>query len=416
VFFSLILFFWWVVPLVQNIQSYYYLEIMSNSTLHVVLSYDAGLSTVTAKLVDKNGVPNSLLPVPFTVVGIYTFLQNDLPFGLPIIDTDAVTITIPSPVNTKYAVTVAYTANGVAQPPTSATIVIGVYHLQLTYDQNNSTLFAQIVDANGNPSLNITSATYTLFKNGQNIGTFIGTPSLTFNIPIPTSATTYRVYVAFTITADPSSYTTDASIIIDQSFALSSSQIIQNVNGDGTVTLTLLAPLGATNIQWAYNYELFTPSDPLSFTVSQNGIYEASYISGPNLFSFYSITEVVDASPAIYIRTVGNDGNLYGTFGTPQNVDTLTFVPVNGTSPFRYKIYVNGKLYSDASFINLSGLDPLTLIYVYVTDCCGIVISANTYILPSSPIIIPRPITGRPAALPAPPTPSSEIVIQCCKN
>jgi len=262
---------------------------------------------------------------------------------------------------------------------------------------------------------------YTFYTNNveaPEFGPIIPQPNLQYTVILPpnqVNGTLWNALVACrdSITQDVIT-TTTGSITIGRGFAQSNSFIIQTLNLDGTVTLTLV-PLPGTltqNIFWAYNYELLKPSNPLQFTVNKNGIYEVSFLSGSELFAYYGITEVTQADPTVYIKIISDDNNLYGTFGTPISVNTLRFEAV-GTCASSYKIFVGGKYYSNSPTLNLANIPPLTLIYAYITDTCGIVLSANTYILPPGPLPVPRPITGRPKPLLPAPLPSAEI-FNCC--
>jgi len=293
--------------------------------LHVVLNYEPFTSTLIAELYDSQNQPNSQLPVPFIIVASYRFFRNG-EFIQEIDNGDRVEFLIPRTLcSVEYRVFVSYTANGIEQPLSTASTVIG---------------------------------------NNFVYGAFI------FQTSIP-----------------------------------------------GGIQLHLAPPplIGIPiNITWAKNYQIITPTPPNTFIAPGNGIYEVSFQSIITGLSYYAAIEVTGSSSASYVKTIGNDGNLYGTFGTPRSVENISFFPINVTNPVQNKIFVNGIQYSDNSFLNLTQLNIGDLIYFLTTDCCGITLSANTFILPCgftpfsknkskskknnkiTPEPYPRPIDNRP--------------------
>jgi hypothetical protein len=269
-----------------------------SANLHVVLSYNSFLSQLIAEFYNQNNIANSALPVPFTIVATYRFFRNGI-FISEIVNGDRVVLPITTPIcSDGYSVFVTYTANGIVQPASSDSIVIGT---NLIY------------------------------------GSFISQTTI-----------------------------------------------------PGGVSLNLVPPTGIipTGIQWARNYQLLSPQpiNPLHFIAPGNGIYEVRFQSLITGLTYIAAVEVTQSSPATYIKTIGNDGNLYGLFGTPQNVTSLLFFPIDANAPYRSKIYVNGILISDNSFLTTSRLVAGDLINVFITDCCDIVLSATTFILPCGPV------------------------------
>lgn len=258
--------------------------------LHVVLIFDPTTNNLIAEIYDGT-TPNFLLPVPFVINGLYRFFRNGVLIN-QVVGGDVVSSIIPPPVGTEsFLVTVNYTANGIGQPVSTSTLVVGPNYIY---------------------------------------GDFL------------------------TQTTIP-----------------------------GGVVLTVTAPLGVTptNIQWAHNYQIFVPTNPLTTIANGNGVYEIRFTGLENGHTYISAVNVTGSQPAKYLLTIGSDGNLYGTFGTPRNVTLLAFIPENLVPPLLYHIYVNGIQYSDNSSIVITRLDPGTVIDVVVTDCCGTIVTANTTIL-----------------------------------
>lgn len=316
-----------------------------------------------------------------------------------------------------------------------------ILRLVLTYDPTTSTLIGRLYNQDNIPNSEAPDpvgvvATYFIYRNNVLIAEVgdIG-DTLFFDIPPPTCGTNYRVVVIFSINGVPQPAST-SNITIGPNYIIGGSLLSQRPIGEGLVNVRLarLPGVTPTNIVWANNYELFNPVNPFSVFATNNGIYEVAFQSVETGYAYYSAIEVTNSLPAMYLKIVGNDGNIYGTFGTPTNVSDLFFVPVNGTAPYRYRIYVNGQQVSNNSFLPLAGLSAGDLIYVYVTDCCGIVLEADTFILPcgllSSNIRVktnksnksiksnnfnsnfillpyPRPTKGRPRRLPKPPQPKN---------
>lgn len=315
-------------------------------------------------------------------------------------------------------------------------------HIVLTYDPFFSVLIASFYTKNNIPNSDLPvpydiNGTYIFIQDDNTSTEIIGNDPVLLAIPRPTCSTRYNVTVVYTANGVIQPLST-AIIVIGQNYIINNAFISQSINIDNTITLTIVSPTGVTpvNIQWAYNYNLITPLNPLSILASENGIYEIAFQNTLNGFTYYSTTEVINANPAMYLKIFGDDGNLYGTFGAPSNIPTLYFSPIGTTIPVRYKIYVNGILYSNNSFLNLATITTGSLIYIYAIDCYGITLSANTFILPCGVLpvttlltadtddeiitsiksknifksqnistldAIPRPIKGRPSRLPNPP-------------
>jgi len=265
-----------------------------SANLHVVLSYDSLLSSLIAEFYNENNIPNSALPIPFTIVATYRFLRNGVLFQ-EITGGDRVVLPIPAPKCTdSYTVVVLYTANAIVQPASINSIIIG------------------------------TTFVY---------GTFL------------------------TQTTIP---------------------------GGVVVNLTLPTGLVASNIEWAYNYKLFNPQpiNPNSVVAKGNGIYEVKFVDLVTGLKYYAAVEVTGSTKASYLKIVGNNGSIFGLFGTPRNIFTLYFYPIGARDPIRNKVYVNRILYSDNPFVSLVGLRIGDLIDFVIIDCCDIVLKAKTFILP----------------------------------
>lgn len=311
-------------------------------------------------------------------------------------------------------------------------------HVVLNYIPVGSTLNAQLYNNQGIPNSSLVPpyiivGTYTFFRDGVQIAQSVGVPTATVTVLPPACGTVFSVTVSYTAATPggPAIPQTDseASITVGSDYIYGDGAYITQSSIPGGIMLTLTPPVGLTplnNIVWAKNYEILDPSPALSFIAPGNGIYEVAFQSSVTGLSYYGITEVTGSSPAQYVRTIGNDGNLYGTFGTPLSVDLLTFIPVGGNAPYRSRVYLNGVQYSDNNFINLQNLAAEDLIYYYSVDNCGIILSANTFLLPcgllvpliaktTTPTVVqtaveqyPRPTKdNRPPELPAPPAPQT---------
>ena len=259
-------------------------------------------------------------------------------------------------------------------------------HVVLSYEPFTSTLVAELYDQNNQPNSEspnpfIILATYRFYSNNELINEIVNGDRVEFAIPRPECATEYRVIVTFIIDDIIQSGST-ASIVVGGDFIYG--EFIRQKTIPGGVLLELVPPPGLVapiNIIWAHNYQIFSPLAD-TFIAPGNGIYEVAFQNFFTGLSYYSAIEVTQSSPEMYIKIVGNDGNIYGTFGTPQSVDNLLFLTVGAQEPITYKLYVNGTQISDNPFLSLSLLEAGDLIYFYATDCCGIVLTADTFILP----------------------------------
>ncbi|XWV25890.1 putative orfan [Tupanvirus soda lake] len=279
-------------------------------------------------------------------------------------------------------------------------------HVVLFYDHFTSNLIAELRDANNIPNSllpnpYIINATYRFIKNGQLYQEIINGDRVELAISRPTCSDEYRVFVFYTANGVVQPLSLD-TIIIGQDFIYGT--FIQEQTIPGGEILNLIPPIGVTptNILWAYNYEILDPQpvDPLHVVAQGNGIYEVAFQSNATGLSYYSAVEVTESSDSMYVKILGNDGLLYGTFGVPQYITSLQILPVGAQQPYRYKTFVNGIQVSDNPFITLSNFTEGDLIYFYVTDCCDITLIANTFILPCGelpnlPPTIPLRITSR---------------------
>lgn len=261
-----------------------------SSNLHVVLIYDPVVNNLIAEIYDGD-IPNFQLPVPYVINGTYKFYRNGDLIN-QIIGGDVISFVIPAPIETEsYWVTVDYTANGIPQPLSISSLVIGPNYIY---------------------------------------GNFL----------------------------------------------------TKTVIPGGTI-LTVTAPLGITpvNIEWARNYKKFIPSDILNTPANGNGVYEISFTGLQNGYTYISAVQVTTSQPSKYILMIGSDGNLYGSFGIPSTVESVHFTTIDPDTPFLYHVYVNNVQYSDNNSLRIAQLNPGDNITILVTDCCGIVIEATTFIL-----------------------------------
>ncbi|XWV24653.1 putative ORFan [Tupanvirus deep ocean] len=260
-------------------------------------------------------------------------------------------------------------------------------HVVLFYDLITSTLIAELRNANNVPNYLLPepfdiSATYRFIRNEQLYQEIVNGDRVELEIPRPSCSDEYRVYALYTANSIVQPLSVD-TIVIGQDFIYGTfidEQIIP-----GGVILNLVPPVGVTptNIVWVYNYEILDPqpADPFNVVAQGNGIYEVAFQSNETGLSYYTAIEVIESTPSMYVKILGNDGLLYGTFGVPQNVTSLIIFPVGGQQPYRYKTFVNGVQISDNRFINLINHSEGDLIYFYVTDCCDITLIANTFVL-----------------------------------
>ncbi len=261
-------------------------------------------------------------------------------------------------------------------------------HVVLTYDPLISELVAEFYDQNNIPNSALPEpftiiATYRFFRNGVFIQEIMNGDRVALAIQRPICSDGYNVFVTYTANSVIQPASSD-SIVIGSNFIYGN--FISQSTIPGGVSLSLSPPVGIVpiGIQWAKNYRYMDPQpvDPLSFIATGNGIYEVMFQSLITGLTYIAATQVTQSSPAMYIKTIGNDGNIYGIFGTPQNISTLLFLPIDANSPYRNRVYVNSTLISDNSFLSLTNLVAGDLINFILTDCCDIVLTATTFILP----------------------------------
>lgn len=257
-------------------------------------------------------------------------------------------------------------------------------HLVLIYVPIENLLIASFYDQYGNPVPGsvVIEAAYSVFLNDRLVSEIVGGNNQPIQIGDESQcADEYKVIAIYTVNGilQPA---TVASIILMQGIIINNGSISQHKNGHDSVNLQLILPISDSvlDITWTYNYESFVPTDPYNFNVHKNGIYEVLFV-GASTNIYLATIEVVDTSPEMYIKIIGNDDNLYGVYGIPPNVKSIIFIPIDARSPYRYKIYVDGVRVSNNNFLSLTNLQPGSEIFVCVTDCCDIVLSADTSIL-----------------------------------
>lgn len=271
-------------------------------------------------------------------------------------------------------------------------------HVYATYDPISSTLTAALYNTNNipNPFPASVIVDYNVSRNGGPSNDFLGSllPGNPALIPVePPIACTdfFNIFATYTFNGipQPPSF---LHIVVGLDFVIGNNFLVQTPNLDGTVTLTVVPPIGITpiNVTWAYNYDLFTPFNPLTVIATKNGIYEVAFQGLEDGLTYYSAIEVTTTSPTMYVKILGSDGNIYGIFGTPRTVTNLFFVPVDANAPFRYKVYVNNLLFSNNPFISLQSLSPGDLITIIIIDCCNIRLIGHTFLLSCGLPIPPR--------------------------
>lgn len=302
----------------------------------------------------------------------------------------------------------------------------GVLHLVLTYLSHSHTLVAELYNSDNIPNSKssnpyLVNASYTLLKNNVFEEIYV---DMGDKIEIPVEyllcGDEYKIFVEYTADGIAYPYSV-AKLIIDSSYVFGS-YIVQNIISNKKISLRIVPPFEVTpaNIQWAYNYELIKQNGE-ELIVCENGIYEVAFRCSKTCMAYYSILEVTDAQPAMYIRIIGNDDNLYGTMGIPKSILEIKFVPVNFNSALINSIYVGKSFVVNDTKYSLSKMTPSTLIHFYTYSICGIGLVANTFVLPSrtikktsdghspihhpfgnscSHIKYPRPSNGRPLPLP----------------
>lgn len=269
---------------------------------------------------------------------------------------------------------------------------IPIFHIVLFYSEFETDLVAQLYTDDNVPNTelpvpSIISGTYYFYNNGI----LIDTVQLNNTNGVVTlgdisnrCGEIYQVVADYIVDDVVSQQSTDTVIIGDNSIMIES-LITSTSNGDGTYTIELTPPVGISpvDIFWVYDYDNILPISDTEFIATQDGIYEVIFSDNNNGSIYYSIHELVGAEPTMYIRLVDSLGNIYGTLGTPPQVGTLNVQVVNNNNaPYLYKIYVNGTQISSNPFIRLTDFELEDIINVSVTDCCGITLTANTYIMP----------------------------------
>ena len=253
-------------------------------------------------------------------------------------------------------------------------------HVILTYNPNNQHLIAEFyqgaIPNSSLPDPFIINANYTFFRNGVQLVEIINGDRVEIDVSSPICNDVYSVVVSYTANGNIFPPVVSSTVVgIDYIF--NNDMIIREAN-----SLILVPPTGVvpTTIQWAYNYHVFIPSDSLIVDASLNGIYEVKFVA--NGTTYIAAIEVNDSgnTNTFYIKILGNDGSIYGTFGTPRIIESLLFIPVFGNQPFRYKVYINNMQVSTNSFLSLVNLTN-AFIYVIITDCCDLTANGNTVLL-----------------------------------
>jgi hypothetical protein len=144
-----------------------------------------------------------------------------------------------------------------------------------------------------------------------------------------------------------------------------------------TITFTPVL-LDLINISWTYNYKPYaTPPNVSSITAEFNGVYGIQAIQTGLFFTVYwAVIAVTTLKPKFSI-TVSDGILLYDNLTiVPPTVTTLFYAPIDGVPPFRYKTYINGKLVSGYSSINLDLFPRNSKLFIKATDCCGNIATA----------------------------------------
>ena len=169
-------------------------------------------------------------------------------------------------------------------------------------------------------------------------------------------------------------------------YIYSSQYLVQTpLIGTTTSNITLIPPDGITitNITWAHNYKIVKPLDTSNVIAQTNGIYEVSFQCLENDYICHSIIEITNTKPNPYIKLLGLDGNIYGTFGTDKMASGLFILPIGVTAPYSYQIFVNNEYISDNPFITISYFKTNNIFEFIVSDCNGFILTADTSIFSS---------------------------------
>lgn len=300
-----------------------------------------------------------------------------------------------------------------------------VLHVVLVYIPDKHILVAELYNDDNIPNSKLPNpylinASYTLLKNNVFEDNFI---DMSDRIEIPihflSCGDEYKIFVEYTANEIAYPYSV-ASLIISSDYIFGS-YVSQKKLPNNLVLLNIVPPINVKpiKIQWAYNYELLKQNNE-ELIVHENGIYEVAFRCSKTCLAYYSIIEVVNAQIVSYVRIVGNDNNLYGTFGIPKCILEINFIPVNFNSILLNSIYVGKSFVVNDNKCSLTKTNNDSLIYFYTYNTCGIGLEANTFVLPCKsikkssrehPTYHPhanpcthlkyhRPISGRPLPLP----------------
>lgn len=265
-------------------------------------------------------------------------------------------------------------------------------HVVLSYFPATTTLVAELYNQENVPNASlpvpfVIVGTYRFYANDLLIAEINGADAVELVITPPLCSSNYRVDATYTANAVLQPLST-ALITVGSDYIFG--KYLRSTTIPGGEQLLLAVPTGVTpsNIVWSGNYQILTPQPivPTALIALGNGIYEVSFRDTVSGYLYYSTIEATMSSEASYLRLVGSDGEIYGSNGTPQTAGRLTIVPVDAQAPYRYRNYVNGVLYNDFSSINLANLTPNDRLDLFVVDCCGITLSANTFVVGCSVI------------------------------
>jgi hypothetical protein len=267
-------------------------------------------------------------------------------------------------------------------------------HVVLSYFPGTTTLVAELYNQENIPNSAlpipfVVVGTYRFYANDVLIAEINGTDRVELVITAPLCSSNYRVDAIYTADAIIQPLTT-ALITVGSDYIFG--RYIRSATIPGGEQLFLAPPVGVVpdNIIWSGNYQVLVPQpiDPLTIIAMGNGIYEVSFRDTVSGYLYYSTFEATMSSETSYVRLVGSDGELYGSNGAPQTAGRLNIEPIDAQAPYRYRNYVNGVLYNDFSSINLAILNANDRLDFFVIDCCGVVLTANTFVVGCS-IITP---------------------------